>query len=170
MERQIYNVLFLCTGNSARSIMAECILNRLGAGRFKGYSAGSHPAGRVHPMALDLLQKFNHSTGELRSKSWDVFAAEGAPEMDFVLTVCDNAAGEVCPIWPGQPTTAHWPFPDPAAFVGSKVEQRALFADVYGQIHNRVSIFVNLPFEALDRLALQKRLREIGQKQPEGAA
>ena len=169
MAEQVYNVLFLCTGNSARSIMGECILNRLGAGRFQGFSAGSHPTGHVHPLALDLLHKFNHSTEGLRSKSWDVFAAPGAPVMDFVLTVCDNAAGEVCPVWPGQPMSAHWPFPDPAAFVGSEIEQRALFADVYGQIHNRVSIFVSLPIAALDRLSLQKRLSEIGTQQPEKA-
>ena len=167
MPEQSYNVLFLCTGNSARSIMAECILNRLGQGRFHGFSAGSHPKGQVDPAALDLLQKFNHAIDGLRSKDWEEFGKPGAPGMDFVFTVCDNAAGEVCPVWPGQPMTAHWPFPDPAAFVGPEVERRALFADVYGQIHNRVSIFVSLPIDALDRLSLQKRLDEMGQKQPE---
>ena len=169
MAQESYNVLFLCTGNSARSIMAESILNRLGAGKFKGYSAGSHPTGQVHPMAIDLLRKLNHPTEGLRSKSWDVFAASGAPQMDFVFTVCDNAAGEVCPVWPGHPMTAHWPFPDPAAFVGSDAEKRTFFADVYGQIHNRVSVFVSLPIGALDRLALKQRLAEIGQRQPEQA-
>lgn len=169
-----YNVLFLCTGNSARSIMAEAIINRLGQvdskeGRFKGYSAGSHPAGRVHPYALDLLQRFNHVTDGFRSKSWDEFAQPGAPQMDFVFTVCDNAAGEVCPIWPGQPMTAHWPFPDPAAYEGAEAEKRQLFADVYGQIHNRIAIFANLPISALDRLSLQKRLSEIGTRMPQSA-
>ena len=166
MPDQSYNVLFLCTGNSARSIMAECILNRLGRGRFRGFSAGSHPKGQVDPAALDLLQKFNHSLEGLRSKDWEEFGRPDAPQMDFVFTVCDKAAGEVCPVWPGQPMSAHWPFPDPAAFVGPEVERRALFADVYGQIHNRVSIFVSLPIDALDRLSLQKRLDEMGQKQP----
>ena len=176
MSRQdsskVYNVLFLCTGNSARSILAEAIVDRLGQGngtgrRFKGYSAGSHPAGRVHPYALDLLKSFNHPTGELSSKSWDVFAEPGAPKMDFVFTVCDNAAGEICPIWPGHPMVAHWPFQDPAAFEGSEAEKRQVFADVYGQIYNRVDIFVNLPITALDKLSLQKRLREMGRTLPE---
>ena len=166
MPDQSYNVLFLCTGNSARSIMAECILNRLGQERFRGFSAGSHPKGQVDPAALDLLQKFNHSLEGLRSKDWEEFGRPDAPQMDFVFTVCDKAAAEVCPVWPGQPMSAHWPFPDPAAFVGPEVERRALFADVYGQIHNRVSIFVSLPIDALDRLSLQKRLDEMGQKQP----
>ena len=166
MPDQSYNVLFLCTGNSARSIMAECILNRLGQGRFRGFSAGSHPKGQVDPAALDLLQKFNHSLEGLRSKDWEEFGRPDAPQMDFVFTVCDKAAAEVCPVWPGQPMSAHWPFPDPAAFAGPEVERRALFADVYGQIHNRVSIFVSLPIDALDRLSLQKRLDEMGQKQP----
>jgi arsenate reductase (thioredoxin) len=157
-----YNVLFLCTGNSARSIMAEAILNQLGQGRFRAYSAGSHPTGRVHPYALDLLKRLNHPTAGLRSKSWDEFAAPGAPKMDFVFTVCDNAAGEVCPIWPGQPMTAHWPFPDPAAAAGSEVEQRQVFAEVFGQIRNRVSVFVSLPIRGLDKLSLQKRLTGMG--------
>jgi protein-tyrosine-phosphatase len=166
---KIYNVLFLCTGNSARSIMAEAVMNRLGQGRFKGYSAGSHPAGQVHPYALDLLQRLNHPTAGLRSKAWDEFAAPGAPQMDFVFTVCDNAAGEVCPIWPGQPMTAHWPFQDPAAFEGTEAEKRQLFADVYGQIHTRVAIFANLPIPGLDKLALQKRLSEMGSRLSESA-
>jgi protein-tyrosine-phosphatase len=166
---KIYNVLFLCTGNSARSIMAEAVMNRLGQGKFKSHSAGSHPAGQVHPYALDLLQRLNHPTAGLRSKAWDEFAAPGAPQMDFVFTVCDNAAGEVCPIWPGQPMTAHWPFQDPAAFEGTEAEKRQLFADVYGQIHNRVAIFVNLPISGLDKLALQKRLSEMGSRLSESA-
>ena len=158
-----YNVLFLCTGNSARSIMAECILNRAGDGRFSGYSAGSHPGGRVHPYALSLLKSRNHSTDELRSKSWDEFVAEEAPKMDFVFTVCDNAAGEICPIWPGTPMTAHWPFPDPAAFDGAEAEHRALFAEVYGMLERRISIFVNLPITTLDGLSLKTSLDEIGE-------
>ena len=169
MNDKIYNVLFLCTGNSARSVMAEVILQRLGQGRFTAFSAGSHPTGRVHPMAVELLKRFNHPTDRLRSKDWAEFATDEAPAMDFVFTVCDKAAGEVCPVWPGQPMSAHWPFPDPAHFDGSETEQRALFADVYGQIHNRVSIFVSLPMTSLDRLALQKRLDEIGKTLPESA-
>jgi protein-tyrosine-phosphatase len=164
-----FNVLFLCTGNSARSIMAECILRRLGQGRFNAFSAGSHPAGQVNRYALDLLQKLNHSTDGLRSKDWEEFAQSGAPEMDFVFTVCDRAAGEVCPVWPGQPMTAHWGFPDPAQFQGTEAEKRALFADVYGQIHNRLSIFVSLPLASLDRLSLKKRLDELGQRAPQPA-
>lgn len=169
MNDKTYNVLFLCTGNSARSIMAESILNRVGAGRFKAYSAGSHPTGRVHPYAIDLLTKLNHPVDHLSSKSWDVFAGEGAPDMDFVFTVCDNAAGEVCPVWPGAPMRAHWPFQDPAAAEGSEAEKRQVFADVYGQIHRRADIFVNLPMSSLDKLALQKRLDEMGTDLPETA-
>ena len=168
-SEKTYNVLFLCTGNSARSVMAEAIVDRLGQSRFKGYSAGSHPTGRVHPYALDLLKRLNHPTGSLRSKSWEEFAAPGAPKMDFVFTVCDNAAGEVCPVWPGQPMLAHWPFRDPAAVEGSEIEKRQVFADVYGQIHNRVSIFVNLPFRSLDKLSLQNRLRDMAAPQRQNA-
>lgn len=157
-----YNVLFLCTGNSARSIMAEAILSRTGAGKFKAYSAGSHPAGRVNTHAIRLLQRFNFNTEGFRSKSWDEFAQAGAPPLHFVFTVCDNAAGEVCPIWPGQPMTAHWGVPDPAAVHGSDAEIALAFADAYGRLQNRISIFTNLPFEGLDRLALQKRLDAIG--------
>jgi len=164
MAEKTYNVLFLCTGNSARSIMAECILRRLGQGRFNAYSAGSHPAGRVNPYALELLKRFNYTTVNLRSKDWEEFAQPGAPLLDFVFTVCDKATGEVCPLWPGQPMSAHWGFPDPAAFDGTEAERRALFADVYGQIHNRISIFVSLPIASLDRLALQRRLDELGRK------
>jgi arsenate reductase (thioredoxin) len=164
-----YKVLFLCTGNSARSIMAECILNRAGEGRFSGYSAGSHPGGRVHPHALSLLRSLNHPTDGLRSKSWDEFAAEGVPKMDFVFTVCDNAAGEICPIWPGTPMTAHWPFPDPAAFDGAESEHRTLFAEIYGMLERRISIFVDLPITTLDGLSLKKSLDEIGEPGTEPA-
>jgi len=164
-----FNVLFLCTGNSARSILAEAILNREGKGRFVAYSAGSHPKGEVHPFAIDLLKKLNHPTDTLRSKSWDEFAETGAPEMGFVFTVCDNAAHEVCPIWPGQPMTAHWGVPDPAAAEGSEAERRLAFAEAYRQLGNRISIFANLPIQSLDRLSLQKRLNEIGRQLPESA-
>ena len=158
-----YNVLFLCTGNSARSIMAKAILQRVGAGKFVAYSAGSHPKGAVNPHAIKLLQRFNYKTDGFRSKSWDEFAQAGAPALDFVFTVCDNAAGEVCPIWPGQPMTAHWGVPDPAAVIGgSEAEIAAAFADAYGRLQNRITIFVNLPFAGLDRLSLQKRLDAIG--------
>ena len=157
-----YNVLFLCTGNSARSIMAEAILQRLGSGKFNAFSAGSQPKGRVHPEALALLKRLNHNTDGFRSKSWDEFAAPGAPPLDFVFTVCDNAAGEVCPVWPGQPMTAHWGLPDPAAAEGSGVEVARAFANAYGALNNRIAIFVNLPFEGLDRLSLQARLDSIG--------
>ncbi|WP_395646003.1 arsenate reductase ArsC [Terricaulis sp.] len=167
--RRPYNVLFLCTGNSARSIMAEAILQRAGAAKFNAYSAGSHPTGRVNPHAISLLQRFNYKTDDFRSKSWDEFAATGAPALDFVFTVCDNAAGEMCPIWPGQPMTAHWGVPDPAAVVdGSEAEIAAAFADAYGRLQNRITIFVNLPLESLDRLSLQKRLDNIG-KTPDAA-
>jgi protein-tyrosine-phosphatase len=164
-----FNVLFLCTGNSARSIIAEAILNRVGAGRFHAYSAGSHPTGRVNPYALDLLKRVNHPTAGLRSKDWEEFASAGAPKMDFVFTVCDNAANEVCPIWPGQPMTAHWGVPDPATTDGNEAEKRAVFADTYRMLSNRISVFVNLPMQALDRLTLQKRLDEIGRTLPKSA-
>ena len=162
MTDPIYNVLFLCTGNSARSILAECILNRDGKGRFRGYSAGSHPKGQVHPFAIALLKKMNHPTAGLRSKSWDEFAAPGAPPLHFVFTVCDNAANEVCPIWPGQPMTAHWGVPDPAAAEGTEAERHLAFADAYRMLSNRIGIFASLPIRSLDRLSLQKRLDEIG--------
>ena len=163
----IFNVLFLCTGNSARSILAEAILAREGKGKFNAHSAGSQPKGAVHPYALDLLKKLNHPTEPLRSKGWDEFAAPGAPELDFVFTVCDNAASEVCPVWPGQPMTAHWGIPDPAAVDGSEAEKRLAFADAYRRMSNRISIFVSLPIQSLDRLSLQKRVSEIGRKLPE---
>ncbi len=162
MTEHVYNVLFLCTGNSARSILAECILNREGRGRFRAFSAGSQPKGQVHPFALELLKKMNYPTAGLRSKSWDEFAQPGAPTLDFVFTVCDNAASEVCPIWPGQPMTAHWGVPDPAAAKGSDAERHLAFADAYRMLSNRISIFTNLPMHSLDRLTLQNRLDEIG--------
>jgi len=159
----VHNVLFLCTGNSARSIMAECILNRSGRGRFRGFSAGSHPAGQVNPFALALLSRLNHPIEALRSKGWEEFSADDAPHMHFVITVCDNAAGEVCPIWPGQPMSAHWGFRDPAAVEGSDTEKTLAFAEVCKELTSRIEIFVNLPFESLDRLALQRRMDDLGQ-------
>jgi len=158
-----FNVLFLCTGNSARSIMAEVLLDHWGGARFRAFSAGSHPTGTVNPLALDLLTQLKLPTEGLRSKAWDEFALPGAPIMDFVFTVCDQAAGEVCPVWPGQPITAHWGFPDPAAFQGPEAEKRAFFADVFRQIENRVKVFAALPLERLDRLAIQRRVQEIGE-------
>lgn len=163
MANKVYNVLFLCTGNSARSIMAEVLLNALGHGRFRAFSAGSHPTGRVNPFALDLLQKMNLPTGELRSKSWDEFAQPGAPPLDFVFTVCDNAAGEVCPAWPGQPMTAHWGIEDPAVFEGTEEEKRRYFSRILGYLRNRIMVFTSLPLDKLDKLSLQKKLVEIGQ-------
>jgi arsenate reductase len=142
--------------------MAEAILNRDGAGRFTAFSAGSHPAGTVHPYASDLLTKLNYKTENFRSKSWGEFAAEGAPRLDFAFTVCDHAAGEVCPVWPGQPMTAHWGIPDPAAVEGTEAERRLAFADAYRMLNNRIGIFLNLPFASIDRLTLQKRLIDIG--------
>jgi protein-tyrosine-phosphatase len=157
-----YNVLFLCTGNSARSILAECVLNRLGQGRFRAFSAGSFPKGEVHPYAIELLQRQDYPTKQLRSKSWNEFAGRGVEPLDFVFTVCDNAAGEVCPVWPGQPMTAHWGMPDPAAAEGNEAERRLAFADAMRMLHNRLGIFVNLPIAALDKLSLQSRLHAIG--------
>ncbi len=160
-----YNVLFLCTGNSARSIMAEAILARVGAGKFNAYSAGSQPKGAVNPHAINLLKRFNHNVDGFRSKAWDEFAQPDAPQLDFVVTVCDNAAGEVCPVWPGQPMTAHWGVPDPAAVEGSEAEIAAAFADSYGRLSNRITIFVSLPIASLDRLSLQRRFTDIGKTQ-----
>jgi protein-tyrosine-phosphatase len=157
-----YNVLFLCTGNSARSILAEAILSRFGAGKFNAYSAGSNPTGEINSHAVRLLRRFNFQVDKFRSKNWSEFAGPDAPALDFVFTVCDKAAGEVCPVWPGQPMTAHWGVPDPAAVQGSEAEIAAAFLDVYGRLNNRISIFVSLPFEGLDRLTLQRRLDDIG--------
>ena len=169
MSEKPYNVLFLCTGNSARSIIAECVLNRLGRGRFKAYSAGSFPKGQVHPYVLELLHRQDFSTETLRSKSWDEFAQSDAQQLDFVFTVCDNAAGEVCPIWPGQPMTAHWGLPDPAAVDGNEAERRLAFTETLRMLNNRISAFVNLPLKSLDRLSLQKRIDEIGRDLPVSA-
>lgn len=163
MADKIFNVLFLCTGNSARSIIAECILNRLGQGRFHAFSAGSHPKSHVHSFAIDLLNRLNFVTDGLRSKSWDEFAAPGAPSLDFVFTLCNEAAAEECPAWPGQPMTAHWGLPDPAAAEGNEAEKRLAFADALRMLNNRISIFVSLPMKSLDKLSLQRRLDEIGQ-------
>lgn len=162
MTRKPYNILVLCTGNSARSIIGEALFNTMGAGRFNAYSAGSHPTGRVNPFAIELVQALGYPVGNLRSKSWDEFAQPGAPELDFVITVCDRAAGEVCPFWPGQPVTAHWGFPDPAAVVGTDEEKRAAFAQTVRQIRNRVQLFLSLPLETLGRMAIEKKVRAIG--------
>lgn len=156
-----YTVLILCTGNSARSILGEVLFNALGKGRFKAYSAGSKPAGRVNPAALELLQQKGHSLKGLRSKSWDEFAAPGAPEIDFIFTVCDNAAGEVCPIWPGHPATAHWGIPDPAHVEGDEAK-RAAFRRAYDQLSRRIQLFMQLPIDKLDKLSLKEKLAEIG--------
>jgi arsenate reductase len=160
-----YNVLFLCTHNSARSILAEAIMNRLGGGNFKAFSAGSQPRGQVHPFALDLLRNAGHNVSELRSKSWQEFSRPGAPPLDFVFTVCDNAANEACPVWPGQPMTAHWGVPDPSLVEGSQPERRLAFADTMRMLSQRISIFMSLPFGSLDKMSLQNRLREIGRSQ-----
>lgn len=168
-QERAYNVLFLCTGNSARSIIAEAILNRIGHGRFKAFSAGSQPKGEVHPFTLDLLNRLNYPTGEVRSKSWDEFAAPCAPVLDFVFTVCDNAAREVCPVWPGQPMTAHWGVPDPADAEGTTAERHLAFADTHRMLQNRLGIFVSLPLTSLDKLSLQKRLDDIGKMRGEVA-
>lgn len=157
-----YNILFLCTGNSARSIIAEAIMNRVGAGRFTAYSAGSHPKGTVNPNAIALLKRLDYKTDDLRSKPWDEFARPDSPRLDFVITVCDNAAGEVCPIWPGQPMSAHWGMPDPAEVQGSDVEVSLAFAETYRMLNNRISAFSNLKISGLDRLSLQTKVREIG--------
>ena len=159
-----YNILILCTGNSARSIIGEALFNTLGAGRFKAYSAGSHPTGRVNSFAIEQVRALGYPVENLRSKSWDEFAAPGAPQLDFVITVCDKAAGEVCPFWPGQPITAHWGFPDPAAAEGSNEEKRAAFAQTLRQMRRRVELFLNLPIETLDTLAIEKKMRAIGQQ------
>ena len=162
-KREPLNVLFLCTGNSARSIIAEVVLNRLGRGRFKAYSAGSQPKGQVHPLALQVLRLAHYDASDLRSKSWEEFATPDAPKLDFFFTVCDNAAKEVCPIWPGQPMTAHWGLPDPATAVGTEAERQLAFADAFRMLSNRISIFTSLPLHKLSKLSLQRKLDEIGQ-------
>jgi arsenate reductase (thioredoxin) len=162
MADRAYNVLFLCTGNSARSIIAEAILNKIGAGRFRAVSAGSQPKGQVNPHTVELLGGLGYDTARLRSKSWSEFARPGAPPLDFVFTVCDNAAGEACPVWPGQPMTAHWGIPDPAEAKGSAAEIALAFKDAYRMLHRRIEIFAALPIKSLDQLSLQHRLKEIG--------
>ena len=167
MKNGIYSVLFLCTGNSARSILAESLLNQWGRGRFRGFSAGSHPKGAVHPIALELLKRMKLTTDGLRSKSWDEFAKPGAEPLDFVFTVCDNAAGEVCPYWPGQPMTVHWGVPDPAAVEGADTEKWMAFRETFRALENRVKVFTSLPLASLDRIKLKERLDAIGKIPPE---
>lgn len=162
MTDRPYNVLFLCTHNSARSVLAEALINRLGEGRFRGYSAGSFPRGQVNPLALETLRRFGLPTTSLRSKSWDEFAEPGAPQMDVVITVCDQAAGEVCPIWPERPVTAHWGLPDPSAIAGSDDDRREAFSRTYLALQNRIRLFTSLPVDKLERLALKQRLDDIG--------
>lgn len=162
MPERPFNVLFLCTGNSARSIIAEAILNRAGQGKFQGYSAGSQPKGQVNPNTLELLKSLGYETSGFLSKSWNDFTKPGAPEFDFVFTVCDNAAGEACPVWPGQPMTAHWGIPDPAAAEGSQAEIALAFKEAYRLLNQRIGIFVSLPLRSLDRLSLQNKVRDIG--------
>ena len=157
-----FNVLFLCTGNSARSIIVEAILNRAGQGKFRAYSAGSHPKGQIHPYALQLLERLHYGVRGLRSKSWEEFARSDAPKIDFVFTVCDHAAAETCPVWPGQPMTAHWGIPDPAEATGNEAEMRFAFADALRMLTSRINIFISLPIRSLDQLALQRRLDAIG--------
>ena len=170
MADRPYNVLFLCTGNSARSILAESLLNHWGKGRFHGYSAGSFPKGQVHPISIALLKQLNLPTEGLRSKSWDEFAAPGAPPLDFIFTVCDNAAGEVCPVWPGKPMTAHWRVEDPAAVDGTEAEKWAAFRKALKELDNRIRLFVNLPVATLDKITLQRRIEVIGTALPEGTS
>lgn len=165
MTDKVYNVLFLCTGNSARSIMAEALVTTMGKGRFKGYSAGSHPGGKVNPFAVEQIQPTGYDSANLRSKSWDEFAAPDAPQMDFIITVCDNAAGEACPVWPGHPVSAHWGFEDPAAAEGSDEEKRAVFTKVFRQIASRMNTFVNLPIAMLDKNAIKQEIQKIGDTQ-----
>jgi arsenate reductase (thioredoxin) len=166
--KDIYNVLFLCTGNSARSIIAEAIMNREGLGKYKAFSAGSHPGTAPHPYTIDLLKDLNHDTSFARSKSWEEFAVPGAPKMDFVITVCDNAAAEECPVWPGQPMTAHWGIPDPSTVEGTEVVRHGAFSESYRMLRNRISIFVNLPVESLERTDLRNRLDDIGKLTVDG--
>jgi arsenate reductase len=162
MADRLFNVLFLCTGNSARSILAESILRKDGAGRFRAFSAGSHPKGAVNPIAIKVLERLDYPTDGLRSKAWDEYAAPGAPAMDFVFTVCDSAAGEACPVWPGQPMTAHWGIEDPAAVEGTDIEKEAAFVQAARYLKNRISAFANLPLKSIDHLSLNRKLTEIG--------
>lgn len=162
MSDRVYNVMFLCTGNSARSVLAESILNKDGGGKFRAFSAGSHPKGQLHPLAIKVLDGNGYLTDGLRSKSWDEFAQAGSPVMDFVFTVCDNAAGEICPVWPGHPMTAHWGIDDPAAIKGSDIEMQAAFVQAFRYLRNRISAFASLPLASIDKMALGTRLREIG--------
>ena len=168
MSDRIYNVLFLCTGNSARSILAEAILNHTGKGRFRAFSGGSHPGGKVNPFAVELLARQGLAVADLRSKSWDEFATPDAPHIDFVFTVCDNAAGEVCPIWPGKPMTAHWGIKDPAAVEGSDEDKRKAFSKAYAEMNRRISLFTSLPLAKLDALAIKRKLDEIGRLREKG--
>ncbi|MFC4352227.1 arsenate reductase ArsC [Fodinicurvata halophila] len=169
MAEQVYNVLFLCTGNSARSVLGECLLTHMGQGRFRGYSAGSHPSGRIFPPVLNFLEGQGVETGHLRSKSWDEFATPDAPRMDFVFTVCDSAANEVCPVWPGQPITAHWGMPDPVARAADEEQARRVVQQVVRMLTNRIRLFTSLPLDSLDRMSLQNRLEEIGREMDEAA-
>ena len=168
MTERVFNVLFLCTGNSARSILAEAILNQAGRGRFKAYSAGSHPQGKVNPFALELLAQHNFPVADLRSKPWDEFSAPGAPQFDFVFTVCDNAAGEICPVWPGQPISAHWGIADPAAVEGTDAQKRKAFVQTYVQLNRRISQFASLPLAKLDAITLKRKLDAIGRLRDHG--
>lgn len=167
MTERIYNVLILCTGNSARSIMAEALINTMGQGRFRAYSAGSHPTGKVNPFAVENVESVNYPTENLRSKSWDEYATPDAPKMDFIITVCDNAAGEMCPVWPGQPISAHWGFEDPAAVEGTDAEKRRAFEQTFRHMMNRVRLFVNLPLKMLDQTAIKRELANIGKTEQE---
>lgn len=167
MTERIYNVLILCTGNSARSIMAEALINTMGQGRFRAYSAGSHPTGKVNPFAVEKVESVNYPTESLRSKSWDEYATPDAPKMDFIITVCDNAAGEMCPVWPGQPISAHWGFEDPAAVEGTDAEKRRAFEQTFRHMMNRVRLFVNLPLKMLGQTAIKRELANIGKTEQE---
>ena len=167
MTERTYNVLILCTGNSARSIMAEALINTMGQGRFRAYSAGSHPTGKVNPFAIEKVESVKYPTENLRSKSWDEYATPDAPKMDFIITVCDNAAGEVCPVWPGQPISAHWGFEDPAAVEGTDDEKRRAFDQTFRHMMNRVRLFVNLPLKMLDQTAIKRELANIGKTEQE---
>ncbi|HEX7887111.1 MAG TPA: arsenate reductase ArsC [Phenylobacterium sp.] len=169
MSQKPLNVLFLCTGNSARSVLAEALMNRLGGGRFRAFSAGSFPTGRVNPHTFPILESLGFDPADFRSKSWDEFAGPEAPPIDFIFTVCDNAAGEVCPIWPGKPITAHWGIPDPAAVAGTETEIALAFTEAARQLRSRIALFVELPLEKLDRLSLQARLNDIGASSPQPA-